>query len=186
MNLRTRLLNLLIPISKAIAYISRPEMKVTSRNYLDISDPIRNGDCLVSRTDWELSNFLLPGYWKHCAIYWNGWVYEATTHGVRKVLLSEFCFKKDHVGVIRPLFEFAENHKEYLISTLGKKYDWAFTWMQNTADAWYCSEYVYSFYSRCLGFHNFRPRLLMGEYTVSPTDYWNASKFFDRIYLTIT
>ena len=188
MNLRTRFLNFIIPISKLISLVCRPEMKVTSEEVLKMDSLVLNGDCLVSRTEWEFSNLVLPGYWKHCGIYLNGYVYEATTHGVRKVLFGEFCFKKDHVGIARPKFidEYSKTRISFLETSLGKGYDWAFSWMDNTSDAWYCSEYVYAYYwDRSDEFSDcFERKKIMGEYTVEPSDYWNASKFFEQVYRT--
>lgn len=183
--MRANLLNYLIPVSKFIAKISRPEMRITTQEYSKVKELIKNGDCLLSRTDWELSNFFLPGFWKHCGIYLDGYVYEATTHGVRKVLLSEFCFKKDVVGIARPNFDLELNYAEmYLDRTLGLGYDWAFSWMDNTSDAWYCSEYVYAFYHRMneIFLFMFTPRPTLGELTIKPTDYWDAESKFTRIF----
>lgn len=188
MNLRSKLLDFLIPVSKFIAKISRPEMCIRTEHYENIVLKISDGDCVVSRTNWELSNYLLPGYWKHCGIYLGGYVYESTTHGVRKVLLSEFCFKKDVIGISRPNFDLDLNGADiYLERTLGKGYDWAFSWMENTSDAWYCSEYVYAFYHKMneVFMFIFKPRPVIGELTIKPSDYWLASDKFIKIYSSV-
>lgn len=188
MNFRNFLLKLSIPVTKLIAAISRPAPRITSQHQLEIRSHIRNGDVLVSYTAWELSNIFLPGRWKHCGVYINGWVYESTTHDVRKVLLEEFCLKKDRVGICRLWSSIFENRFDYLLGipfleeNLGEPYDYGFRWGGNAS--WYCSKYVYNYLRVCDFdfFTYFELRETLGEPTVTPTDYWLARKFFSQVY----
>lgn len=177
MGFRDRIANLLIPVSKFISKLHRPETAFSSASYIKIKSKLRDFDILVSRTEWEVSNMILPGKWKHCAIYRNGMVYEATTKGVRSTTVEEFLFKKDKVGLCRarPYIDELEGEMilEFLLKHIGDRYDYAFNWGSSNK-ALYCSEYVY--FGLCAGIRgfeaNFKLKNLLGETDCSPADLW--------------
>ena len=145
-----KLLSLIVPpIAKFIALFHKPDDITTSSDYEQLRSIIRNGDILVSRTDWELSNLIMPGYWKHCAVYKDGYVYEAVTkQGVRKILVEEFFFKKDHIGLCRnsdylPSEDDLSHGFKFLDSELGESYNWSFELDVNNKNC--CSQLAYNF-----------------------------------------
>lgn len=183
MNLRKLLLNISIPITKFIAKVSRPAPRISTPQLLEMRQHLRSGDVIVCFVGWELSNLFLPGKWKHCGVYVNGWVYESTISGVRKVLLEEFCLKKDKLGIARLHVDF--NYLDGLVfleENLSEPYDYGFTW--DGSSAWYCSKYVFEYLRYCSNEFQkrFTLRKTLGEYTVTPTDFWLADKFFEKIY----
>lgn len=159
----------------------RPETKTTSDQFLELKDKIINGDVLLSITFWELSNSLMPSKWKHCGVYHDGWVYESTTKNVRKVLLEEFFFKKDSIGLVRKtgklgILDVQAGHS-FLSENMDEPYDFGFGWV--SAKSWYCSKYVYNYF--CAADTDFSkqfvPIKVLGEPTVIPQDFWYAKEF---------
>jgi Permuted papain-like amidase enzyme, YaeF/YiiX, C92 family len=184
MNIRASLLEISIPIGKAIAKVHRPECIINSKNYLDMEEKLRDGDVLMSRTDWEVSNSFIPGAMKHAAIYVKGFVYESTTKGVRKITLAEFVFKKDEVRACRPISPILSLDEgiKFLEDQMNEPYDYGFMWQGSSS--WYCSKYVYYFYCHAIpGFEKlFELREVFGEPTIKPIDYWLAIRVFERVY----
>lgn len=166
---------ILSPISKIVAFFHIPDSDTTTEEFEQIKSLIKNGDCLVSRDKYALSNIFMPGEWKHAAIYLDGYIYEAVTSGLRKTSLEEFFYKKDFVGLCRyaPLsIAQVEYGKQFLNGKLGKKYDWDFSLSND--DRYYCSELCYLFY--CYLFENFHLKFKMSKYfkqdVIRPTDMW--------------
>lgn len=182
---RLLLINVAVPVSKFISKFHRPEMKVVSPQYLSAKDVIKDCDILVSKVDWELSNYFIPGKFKHAAVYFDGMVYESATTGVRALTLEEWLFKKDHVGITRVNFPITDDMEtsglDFLITQLGEPYDYSFSF--SGSDHWYCSKYAYEFLLAMN--HDFAKqfdlRETLGEPTVTPDDLWNAQKVFTRV-----
>jgi uncharacterized protein YycO len=144
------IINLTWRVSKFISKISKPEPRVSDKNFKIIKNEIKNGDVLVSRVEWELSNvaekILTGSFWGHAAIYFDGWVYEATTKGVRKISLEMFCFRKDSLGLGRLQgSDWTDDQCSLMISflndQLGDSYDFSFSW--GIEKKWYCSKLVF-------------------------------------------
>jgi len=183
--IRRLLMNIAIPAGKLIAKISRPECETTTAQFLDLKQRLEDGDLLVSYVGWELSNYFIPGTFKHVGVYHQGWVYESTTHGTRRVTLEEFFFKKDKIGLVRPLKKYAKCELDrgvhFMIENLGEPYDYGFGLAGSSA--WYCSKFVRAFFiAMDPGFEQqFTLREILGEPTVQPDDFWLASKFFRQV-----
>lgn len=168
---------IVIPVEKFIAIFQVPPKKLTYDHVVKSRLYLQNGDILLSRTDWELSNLFIPGDYKHAAVYLDGLVYEAVTSGVRKVTIEEWLLKKDHAAIVRINKPITNLQKglDFLVAQIGKPYDYDFLQVRHR-QAWYCSLYVYQFL--CLAAPEFASifilRSIIGEMTVSPSDYWLA------------
>lgn len=136
------------------------------RELLQVLQP---GDVLVTRHDDALSNWFLPGFWPHAAL-WLGsnedlaglaegkalppgagpWFLEAKKDGVR-VRPAEETLEVDALVVLRAPLNPAERQLglERALSHRGKPYDFLFDF--RTADRMVCTEVVYR------GFHGIGP-----------------------------
>ena len=171
------LLELMVLIERFFSIFKKPDCKITGYDFVTALANIKDGDLLCCRTDYEFSNLFLPGWYEHIAVFYDGWVYEATTEQVRKVMFAEWMFKKDHVAILRPVKPFT-NMKDgvwFLNQCLGDPYNYNF-FAVNTTKSWFCSEYAYKFL--CASIDGFAKtvelRLRYGHETVSPNDFRQA------------
>lgn len=185
------------PLSIFISKIHRPPSKITGAEYERALNTIKDGDVLLSRDDWAFSNLAIPGFWKHAAVYYSGYVFEAVTHGVRKIRFDEWMYKKDYVGITRPqyVFEPEEVNRgvEFLNLCIGDNDQYDFTMSMGDVVGkgvdlgaiknWYCSKYCYGFYKSMDSkfTDEFTIRETLGEPTVTPQDYWDATSKFVHV-----
>ena len=142
------------------------------------------GDVLLSRRDHEITNPLIPGYWKHAAIYEGSErVIEAIGRGVIDTSIKEFCTTKDDVLVLRARFANAVEAAlavEEAKALRGAKYDYLVEHdLDRTVNnAFYCSEVIWWSYDRVLAASGrespFKPRITLGVPAVTPQDYAEA------------
>ncbi len=107
---------------------------------------LKPGDVLVTRKEHSLTNYFLPGYWPHAALYiGNGQVIEALADGVRKRPVDS-PFAADAIAAIRPLLGTGqiEDALQRAHTHLGKPYDFDFDFTR--ADRMVCTEVVYRSY----------------------------------------
>ena len=130
-----------------------------------LPEHLRPGDVFVTRHDDAMSNWFLPGYWPHTALYLGSqaecerlgirlpldagdhhWFLEAKKDGVRYRLIAE-TLQVDAFLVVRSPLADAElaTALKRAMSHAGKPYDFSFDF--RTADCLACSEVVYR------GFH---------------------------------
>ena len=137
-------------LAKAVSKVARPELIIEDADVAKIRANLKNGDALVTRVNFELSNeiekFLTGSFWGHVGIYLDGHVYEAVTGGVRKVTLEKFCYIKDGIGLCRlqgsdwtP--EQVAGMVEFCEAQHGEPYDFSLDW--GPTNKWYCSKLVY-------------------------------------------
>ncbi len=134
-----------------------------------IQDMLQPGDVLVTRKEHAMSNYFLPGYWPHVAMYVGDQrVVESMKDGVRVREMSS-PFGNDSVAVIRPVLD-QKNVKQAILrarSHVGKPYDFDFDFTR--ADRLVCTEVVYRSYEG-LGEMEFSLVRRAGRQTVSAED----------------
>jgi hypothetical protein len=173
------ILAIAIFIEKLIEKFHKPDCLMTWADVEATQAHVKNGDVVLSYTEWELSNYFIPGPYKHAAVYFDGYVYEAVTTGVRKVIWAEWVLKKDKVAIASPCctpLTKLEEGKKFLEEQLGEPYQYNFLDIKSS-DAWFCSLYVYEFLCTAApGFEEiFTLRKTFGEMTVTPSDFWHAT-----------
>ncbi len=109
----------------------------------ELLDLLLPGDVLVTRKEHSLTNYFLPGYWPHVALYiGEGRVIEALADGVRERSVDS-PFAVDAIATIRPLL--SAHHIAQAIDRahthVGKPYDFDFDFTR--ADRMVCTEVVY-------------------------------------------
>jgi hypothetical protein len=107
---------------------------------------LQRGDVMVVRKEHALTNYFLPGYWPHAAMYLgDGVVLESMKDGVwRRPIDSPFA--SDAIAVLRPALD-ASLIDEAIARGLtheGKPYDFDFDFTRS--DRMVCTEVVYRSY----------------------------------------
>ncbi|MEM8946921.1 MAG: YiiX/YebB-like N1pC/P60 family cysteine hydrolase [Planctomycetota bacterium] len=122
----------------------RPALPDSVRSeLLDLLEP---GDVLVTRKEHSLTNYFLPGYWPHAALYiGNGRVVEALADGVHERSVDS-PFAVDAIATIRPQVasEQIEQVIQRALTHVGKPYDFDFDFTR--ADRMVCTEVIYRSY----------------------------------------
>ena len=157
---------------RAVAHLStNPEHvpALPDRIAHQIQELLQPGDVLVTRKEHAMSNYFLPGYWPHVAMYVGDQrVVESMKDGVRVREMSS-PFGNDSVAVIRPALD-EENIQQAIVrarSHVGKPYDFDFDFTR--ADRLVCTEVVYRSYEG-LGEMQFSLVRRAGRQTVSAED----------------
>jgi len=150
--LRIWILTIFYPILSRIGKVHMPfsRKKITSSHYREMTKLLRPGMGILTTTNGELANLLIPGKWSHIGGYYgNRRVIEAIGKGVSETDLIDFVLTKDEILIIKPKFATKSQMKiaaEWMFWQMGKPYDINFA---DNNEAFYCSElYVESYVSQ--------------------------------------
>lgn len=155
--------------------LGNPEPKISEKFVIEAKAKLQDGDILLSREDWKLTNPFVPGFWGHAAIYRDGRVIEAIGIGVRSDDFYRWAYGKDHIAVLRPVG--VSSAVRYIAATIardqiGAFYDYKF---DPSTKAFYCSELVTHSYTIATdGSFDFKLREFWGVLTSTPQDFYNA------------
>ncbi|TWU49648.1 YiiX/YebB-like N1pC/P60 family cysteine hydrolase [Rubripirellula reticaptiva] len=148
-----------------------------------MSNLLKPGDVFVTRKDAAVTNYFLPGFWPHAAMYvGSDSVVESLKDGVR-VRTMDSPLGNDAVALIRPSLETGLIDRAILRahSHVGKPYDFDFDFTR--ADRMVCTEVVYRSYEG-LGGVKFELKKRAGRQTLSAEDLLElavADRFFRPI-----
>lgn len=190
MSLRLKLLEWLTPLQKLASRLGNPEPKLSEDFAVLVKGIIENGDVLLSKENWRLTSLFIKGFYKHAAIYRNGYVIEAVgdywvwengkkvkRNGVRRVELLHWLYGKDSVAVQRPETDGEiKNLAAWMAEIqLGKKYDYTFF---GGSKAFYCSGLIVFAYDVASN-SDFpvKHRRVMGVETTLPQDIYDTRHF---------
>lgn len=189
-SLRRWTLKTLLPLTKIINKIHVPETRdVTINQAMEATRLVLPGDVLTVYAAGYATNLIIPGRYKHVAMYvgdvnGNKTVIEALGDGVRFTPLVKFLTAKDLVLIVRAKFcdaTMAEQAVVYAKTLAGMPYDYLIEYSADSRvnKAFYCSEIPWWSYSRAMVAAGqkspFEPRMTMGVPTVTPQDYANAT-----------
>jgi len=135
---------------------------------------LQPGDVLVTRKEHAVTNYFLPGYWPHVAMYvGDQTVVEAMKDGVLEREMSS-PFGNDSVAIIRPRMDqpLIQRAIERARTHVGKPYDFDFDFTR--ADRLVCTEVVYRSYEG-LGRMQFPLTRRAGRETFSAEDLLNLA-----------
>ena len=178
-----------VPLEKLMTKFRKPDCLITQVHVDSLKREIQDGDFLFERCDYMISNLFIPGPYKHIALYYKGYIYEAVTEGVRRLEVDEWMFKKDHVGLGRqpffqPTEEVMDRGERFLKKHVdkGEKYQYDFIIPSSINKpyssrwhAWFCSEFVYGWcMASCPDFEERCPLpKVLGQKKMTPDDFWN-------------
>jgi uncharacterized protein YycO len=177
LSIRLAILNLFLPVSRAISRIHVPfsHKKIRARHLEAAKLYVKPGAVFVTLVEGELANAFIPGEVSHAAIgsLEKDYVVEAKTSGVTKTHILDFMMTKDRVIILYPAFTNElgmECASEICEMMLGKSYDFFF---EQDNKAFYCSELIQFGYRK---FDVWTKRKTLGVYTVLPQDFINSAK----------
>lgn len=157
---------------------------ITSKDYRSLKEVCRPGTILLSRTKAEITNLVIPGFFKHAAMVVNeNEVTEAIGVGVVRTDLIDFLMSKDYVIAIHPKFANPtqmEKAAKVAIAQEGKPYD--FDIIMSDLKSFYCSELIFFSYDEVIGEMPFVPREILGRDTIAPSDFLGASDKFKVVW----
>ena len=165
------LLAIIMPFVKIVAhiYVAFKKPGMDGRAYRKIERSLQKGDVLLSYTKGEASNFFNRERFTHGAIYvGDGVIVESVGSGVRSDYLSNFCFKKDHVLLLRFTKKiFIDSVVSFAISQRGREYDNDF---EDNGKKYYCFELVAAAFKSALpGLELPKQEILDGEFYTCET-----------------
>ena len=166
-------------------YLPYSRKMVTGEDYYKLLDFLEPGLVLVAKSNGELSNIFIPEFWGHAAIVSvdTKYVVEATTHGVVKTDIVSFMMNKDCVGAFVPLFTSKSKMKraaEVAEEQIGKDYDFEFS--TSSIEKFYCSELVWYAYDQVIDDIPFKPRVILGQESIAPSDFELATDKFKSVW----
>jgi uncharacterized protein YycO len=181
------LLTLALPLTRLIGKIHMPysHKHMDAGEFYALKSKLKPGIILVSKTNGDLSNCFIPGFWGHAAIAEdNNSVIEAVSEGVRRVDILDFAMTKDFVAALRPKFTTEDEMSQSVTVAklaIGRPYDFL---VEPAHDAFTCSELT----AYCIE-EGMRPRpspfvkkTTLGVETVIPQDFWDASDKFEVVW----
>jgi uncharacterized protein YycO len=169
----------------------------TDKDKMKIKNYAKPGMILLSATNYEVSNWFIPGFWTHSSIIgptvnWpKGQIIEAIGEGVRRVSVNEFVDTHDYFHLLRPKFRSEPQMAEaaaYADLQVGKPYDERFYFTLTGNNAFSCSELCWWSYEKTYKhvgeFSPFVPRLILGQYSVLPQDFSDAKLLWETVYIS--
>lgn len=184
---RRKLLEVGFPVLKWTGSIGLPKLKINQHFFFTAQKKLMPGMVCLTRRDYEMSNALQPGFWKHAAMFTGNdkrtipCMTEAVGTGVCKVGILDFMFTKDYVKILKPKFATMEQMMvaaAHAASLEGQPYDFQF---KPANKAWYCSEVIWWAYDQTVVNSPFTPRVSLGVPTVTPQDFENAVEKWETV-----
>lgn len=158
--------------------------RMTFKELMILKTVMKPGGVLLTKTKGELTNFFIPGFWKHSAMYiGNGMVIEAIGRGVTLTPLDYFIYTKDFIAYVEPKFTDKEGMAsacEWAKTKMGAPYDYNF--LEND-DEFYCGELVVDGYQnstdKTMSFHGEK---ILNEKVYKPNGIFKSSDLWQLIF----
>jgi len=159
--------------------------KIKARQYRHVMTLLQPGDLILCRTLGELSNYLIPGFFKHLQVYaptqHKHEIIEAVGTGVQIADTIDALLSKDALLVLRlkdATFQQGAEIAEMARQQVGKPYDLEFKWQSGKNKAFYCFELGIWSCKQVMGDKfDFKLRMDWGRPTVTADDILKSSLY---------
>lgn len=186
---RLAILNFARPVTEILGNIHMPfSIKMVGDEEVDEACALMTpGMVFVTRTNGQLDNIAIPGFWSHAAqVSDRSHVVEATGRGVHASNIYDFLLRKDYAVLLRPKFASPDQMlvaAQFAVDQIGAKYDYNFLDVAageaeiaagKAVDqrVFYCSKLPWASYRKACGPNvPFTTRMTLGVLTVVPSDY---------------
>jgi len=143
----------------------------------------KEGDIILSRKKGELTNYLIPGFWKHAMIFDGKFeVIEAVLPKVKRSWIPDVTLTVDHLALLRiPMtVEEIDIFMVYVYSRIDINYDLKLQLTDVKED--FCSEIVFHAGNKAKSKDYFKPRKRLGFDSFTPDDIYKARKKIELIW----
>jgi len=179
----------LIRFSKYLTWRFGRKFRCSDLDLDNIRKIVMPGMILLSRREFQITNYFIDGYWTHSAMIMpSEKVIEATVNGVKINELWEFFLNTDDFAILKPRFcgiQEMEKACSHASENVGKPYSFDFN---NSDDSLYCSELVLKVYARSCGWdrkNHHEPsefRHLCDGKIVSPSDLYQDRNAWEIVF----
>jgi hypothetical protein len=139
----------LIRVSKYLTWRFGRRFRCAEMDFDSIRSMVTPGMIILSRREFQVSNFFIEGHWTHTALIMPGEkIIEATSHGVIVSDLRELFLKTDDFVILKPRFcGMPEMVKAcgHASEIVGAPYSFDFL---NSDSSYYCSQLILKVYAR--------------------------------------
>lgn len=138
-----------------------------------------DGAVVLGHSNWYLCNVMIPGFWKHAAIKSGDRMIEAISRGVVVTPIGAWVSMRDAACALTPTWATPEGMRQVAAEAdkqVGKPYDFDFA---IDTRAFYCAELVWWAYKTVFPEMGFELRERMGRLTVTPEDFFLATKWWN-------
>jgi hypothetical protein len=190
LNFRRFLFKLLLPISKTFGKLHAPwsKKRVKQKQVEDLLERAEPGDVILTRTLGEMTNFTIPEYFKHAAMYVGGSrVVESVSPKTKETGIYDFLMSKDSFALMRARWLTKEERAksaQIMLTLVGVPYDFFFQMTgKDGAKEMYCAESCQFSLAKAKPTEEsvFTKRKVLGAESVLPHDFFSAVKSFDAI-----
>jgi len=141
------------------------------------------GDVIITRKNWEPTNLLIKGEFKHATLVIDKEVLaEAVAPVSKKTGYYDLLMKSDRAKLCRAnnfTGQQLDLSSVYALNHLGRAYDYYF---DDGNENNYCSEFCYEALKYAKNSWDFVRKKVLGKYTIAPDDFRLAKKHFDIVW----
>ncbi len=173
--MREWFISLFTPFIKFLGSIGLKNSPIDYSRGMNFLEGIAPGDIFLVWKPWQAINLIIPGQYKHAAIYVGGGsVVESTgEEGVHLSDIHDFISHYYKIACLRPKFSTISENKiavDEAIKLVGSKYDFT---LDDDGTSFYCSEVIVYAYLKAHPRVKLYNRTILGDSVIYPQDLYD-------------